>query len=116
MTSRAVPSRASLRRKLGLGWRGVQTHAGRLWSKLRAERGLGGRRIWPWVVALVVLLAAYPVLVTAALWTGVVERALASEDLKVEIDNPAWTIWPGRIHLEGVRVYMNGETQFTLSA
>lgn len=86
------------------------------WSALRLRAKGKTRRIWPWVVALVVVITAYPVLVTAALWSGLVERMLQSEDLKVEIDNPAWTIWPGRVHLDAVRIYMNGETQFILGA
>jgi hypothetical protein len=66
------------------------------------------------VIAAVLLLLAYPVLGTLALWTGLVERLLASEDLRVEIENPAWTIWPGRIHMKRVGVYVNGDSQFTL--
>ncbi|HEY6559457.1 MAG TPA: hypothetical protein VI072_19365 [Polyangiaceae bacterium] len=60
------------------------------------------------------LLLAYPVLGTLALWTGLVERLLASEDLRLEIDNPAYTIWPGRVHMKRVKIMVNGDTQFTL--
>lgn len=66
------------------------------------------------VIAAVLVLLAYPVLGTLALWTGLVERLLASEDLRVEIENPAWTIWPGRIHMKRVGIYVNGDSQFTL--
>jgi hypothetical protein len=66
------------------------------------------------LIATVVALLAYPVLGTLALWTGLVERIAASEDLKLEIDNPAFTIIPGRIHMKKVRVLVNGETQFIL--
>lgn len=59
-------------------------------------------------------LLAYPVLGTLALWTGLVERLAASEDLRLEIENPAYTIWPGRIHVKRVRIAVNGETQFIL--
>jgi hypothetical protein len=75
---------------------------------------------WPpkrkrrWIIGLVLLLLAYPVLGTLALWTGLVEWALKSEDLRVEIQNPAYTIWPGRVRLKNVRILMNGTTQFIL--
>ncbi|HET7538218.1 MAG TPA: hypothetical protein VFK05_00050 [Polyangiaceae bacterium] len=75
---------------------------------------------WPrkrklrWVLALTLVLLAYPVLVTLALWTGLVERILKSEDLRVEIQNPAYTIWPGKVHLKNVRILVNGTTQFIL--
>ncbi|MES1186537.1 MAG: hypothetical protein ABUL60_22180 [Myxococcales bacterium] len=57
---------------------------------------------------------AYPVLGTLALWTGFVEWVIQSEDVKVEIDNPSYTIFPGRVHLKHVKVYVNGDTQFIL--
>ena len=60
------------------------------------------------------LLIAYPALMTTALWTGLVERLVASEDLKVEIQNPAYSIWPGKVRMKNVRIYMNGTTQFIL--
>ncbi len=60
------------------------------------------------------VLLAYPVLVTAALETGLVEKLLASEDLRVEIQNPAYTIWPGKIRMKHVRILVNGTTQFIL--
>jgi hypothetical protein len=77
---------------------------------------------WPfkrklrWFIALVLMLLLYPVLGTLALWTGFVERSLASEDLKVEIANPAYTIWPGKIRMKHVRILVNGDTQFSLEA
>jgi hypothetical protein len=66
------------------------------------------------LIATIVAILAYPVLGTLALWTGLVERLAASEDLRLEIDNPAFTIIPGRIHMKKVRVLVNGETQFIL--
>ncbi len=66
------------------------------------------------VLIAVAVLLAYPVLGTLALWTGLVERLARSEDLRVEIENPAYTIWPGRIHMKHVRVLVNGDTQFIL--
>jgi hypothetical protein len=66
-------------------------------------------------VGAVVALLAYPVLGTLALWTGFVEWVARSEDLRLEIDNPSYTIWPGRIHLKNVRIFMNGDTQFILT-
>ena len=75
---------------------------------------------WPrkrkirWLVALLLVLLAYPVLVTLALWTGLVERVLKSEDLRVEIQNPAYSIWPGKVHMKNVRILVNGSTQFIL--
>jgi hypothetical protein len=66
------------------------------------------------LIATIVALLAYPVLGTLALWTGLVEHLAESEDLRLEIENPAYTIWPGRIHMKKVRVLMNGDTQFIL--
>lgn len=77
----------------------------RHWTPKRRRRAL---------VALVVGLLAYPVLGTLALWTGFVEWLIRSEDVKVEIDNPSYTIWPGRVHLKHVKIYVNGDTQFIL--
>lgn len=62
------------------------------------------------------LLLIYPVVVSAALWSGLVEKILKSEDLRVEIEKPAYSIIPGDFHLKSVKVYMNGDTQFTLFA
>src|SRR5438128_2184371 len=85
-------------------------------------RRLGGRApfSWPrrrklrWAIAIALGLSAYPVLVTLALWTGVVEWLVKSEDLRVEIQNPAYTIWPGKVHMKNVRILANGTTQFIL--
>ncbi len=66
------------------------------------------------IIATIVTLLAYPVLGTLALWTGFVEWVAKSEDLRLEISNPSYTIWPGRIHMKRVRVLVNGETQFIL--
>ena len=73
------------------------------------------RRRWPWIVGLLLLLAAYPVLGTLALSTGLVERFLRSEDLLVEISKPAYTLWPGLVHAKHVKILANGETQFSLA-
>lgn len=72
------------------------------------------RRKLRWALALVLLLLAYPVLGTVALWTGFVEWILKSEDLRVEIQNPAYTIWPGRVRMKHVRILENGTTQLIL--
>jgi hypothetical protein len=70
-----------------------------------------------WIlVAALVLLAVYPVGGTLVLSTGLFERLMRSEDLRIEIDKPAWTLWPGHIHVAGARVFVNGETQFILGA
>lgn len=66
------------------------------------------------LIATIVALLVYPVLGTLALWTGLVERIALSEDLKLEIENPAFTVIPGRIHMKKVRVLVNGDTQFIL--
>jgi hypothetical protein len=66
------------------------------------------------LTALAVVLLAYPVLGTLALWTGFVEWVIRDEDVRVEISNPAWTVIPGRIHLRSVKIYMNGDVQFIL--
>jgi hypothetical protein len=68
------------------------------------------------IVGFIVALLAYPVLGTLALWTGFVEWLARSEDMRLEIANPSYTIWPGRIHMKHVKLYMNGDTQFTLEA
>ena len=67
-----------------------------------------------WLIGIVLALLAYPVLVTLALWTGFVEWVVKSEDLRVEIENPAYTIWPGKVHMKSVRILANGSTQFIL--
>ncbi len=66
------------------------------------------------LIATIVALLVYPVLGTLALWTGLVERIALSEDLKLEIENPAFTVIPGRIHMKKVRVLVNGDSQFIL--
>lgn len=66
------------------------------------------------LIATIVALLVYPVFGTLALWTGLVERLALSEDLKLEIENPAFTLIPGRIHMKKVRVLVNGDTQFIL--
>lgn len=66
------------------------------------------------LIAGLIVLLAYPVLGTVALWTGLVEKILRSEDLIVDIENPAWTLIPGRVHMASVRILANGETQFIL--
>ena len=71
----------------------------------------GRRRV---LVGVVLGLLAYPVLGTLALWTGFVEWVIRSEDMRVEIDNPSYTIWPGRVHVKHIKIYMNGDTQFIL--
>ncbi|HEY8945496.1 MAG TPA: hypothetical protein VIM73_14605 [Polyangiaceae bacterium] len=71
------------------------------------------RRIRIAALALALLLA-YPVLGTLALWTGLVESMARSEDLRVEIANPSYTLWPGRFHMKHVRLLVNGDTQFIL--
>src|SRR5690606_38828112 len=58
----------------------------------------------------------YPVAVTLALATGLIERLIASEDLRVELDAPVWSLLPGDIHLGHVKIFMNGDTQFILRA
>lgn len=65
-------------------------------------------------IGVIVALLAYPVLGTLALWTGLVEWLAKSEDLRVEISNPAYTIWPGHLHMKKVRILANGEVQFIL--
>ena len=72
------------------------------------------KRRWRALTIVVVALLAYPVLGTLALWTGFVEWAIRDEDVRVEISNPAYTFWPGRIHMKFVRIYVNGDTQFIL--
>lgn len=86
------------------------------WSKRRQQPPFNWprRRKLRWLVAFVLLLLAYPVLGTLALWSGLVEHILESEDLRVEIEHPAYTIWPGRVRMKHVRILQNGTTQFIL--
>jgi hypothetical protein len=62
------------------------------------------------------VLLVYPVFGTLVLWSGLAEKWIESEDLRVELDKPAYTIFPGRVHLKGARIFSNSETQFVLSA
>jgi hypothetical protein len=77
------------------------------WTPKRRRRVLFG---------VIVGLLAYPVLGTLALWTGFVEWIIRSEDIRVELANPSYTIIPGRVHLKHVKIYLNGDTQFILEA
>ena len=96
-------------------WNAVKRVPLRGWSRLTAFVASQRPHRWRWLAGAIVFLLAYPVLGTLALWTGAIERLLASEDLRIEIENPAYTIWPGKVHLKRVRVLVNGETQFILS-
>jgi len=82
--------------------------------RTRAPFNWTRRRKIRWLVAITLALLAYPVIVTLALWTGFVEWMVKSEDLRVEIQNPAYTIWPGKVHMKNVRILANGTTQFIL--
>lgn len=73
------------------------------------------RKWWPWVAVATAVIATYPVFTTLALSCGWVERWISGDDVKVEVDNPAWTLWPGTVHAKAIRVYVNGNTQMTLS-
>lgn len=53
---------------------------------------------------------------TLVLSTGLFERLVRSDDLIVDIQKPAWTLWPGHVHVAGARIRANGETQFELDA
>jgi len=54
------------------------------------------------------------VVANAALSFGWIERWVSGDDVKLEVDG-AWTVWPGTVHAESIRVYLNGNTQLTLS-
>jgi hypothetical protein len=56
------------------------------------------------------------VLGSALLSSGLVERLVGSEDLKVQLGKPAWTLWPGHFHVPFARILVNGTTQFKLEA
>jgi hypothetical protein len=83
------------------------------WRDLDPRAWTPKRRRWALRIALIALFA-YPVLGTVALWTGFVEWLIRSEDVKVEFRNPSYTIWPGKVHLKHVKIYVNGDTQFIL--
>ncbi len=74
------------------------------------------RRRRRWFIGTILVLLAYPVLGTLFLETGLFERVVRSEDLRVELQKPAWTLWPGHFHVAGARVLSNGDTQFKLEA
>lgn len=98
-------------------WHQLGNRLGRPSSQSRTAEGSARRkRVRRIVIGVIVALLAYPVLGTLALWTGFVEWVLKSEDLRVEIDNPAYTIWPGHVHAKRVAIFVNGETQFTLES
>jgi hypothetical protein len=85
-------------------------------SKPSATRRLNARQWSKRGLIAVLVYMIYPITVTLALSTGLVEKLLASEDLKVEITAPAWSLLPGDVHMGRVRIFMNGDTQFILSA
>jgi hypothetical protein len=93
------------RSRAGLWLSRVKQRAPFKWPRQRKRR---------WLVGLLLALLAYPVLGTLALWTGLAEWLLKSEDLRIEIQNPAYTIWPGRVRMKHVRILANGTTQFIL--
>lgn len=59
---------------------------------------------------------AYPVLGTVALWSGAVEHLVSGENLTVVLRQPAYTWWPGRLHLARVHVAVDGNTQLVVMA
>jgi hypothetical protein len=85
------------------------------WNRfLHGKKGRAPRR--GWLLAAIVALAIYPVVGTFVLSSGLFEKLVASEDLKILLEKPAWTFWPGRVHAAGARILVNGETQFELDA
>jgi hypothetical protein len=85
-------------------------------SEAREQRRPKRLRHRRWAIAAVLLLLVYPVLGTLFLWTGLFERAMRSDNLRVHIEHPSWTLWPGHVHVRGATVLSNGETQFKLEA
>lgn len=81
-----------------------------------ARRRFDAKKWSKWALIAIGIYAIYPISVTLALMTGLVEKLVASEDLRLEIDAPAWSLLPGDVHMGRVRIFMNGETQFILSA
>lgn len=73
------------------------------------------RKWWRWIAITAGVVAAYPALTTLALASGLVEWLISGDDVRVEIENPAWTVWPGALHVKRIGVYVNGKTQVTLS-
>lgn len=73
------------------------------------------KRGWRWIIIAVLVMAIYPVVGTLILSTGLFEKLTASEDLRIELDKPAWTLWPGHVHVAGARIFVNGTTQFKLA-
>ncbi len=80
-----------------------------------ARRRFDAKKWSKWALIAIGIYAIYPISVTLALMTGLVEKLVASEDLRLEIDAPAWSLCRGT-HMGRVRIFMNGETQFILSA
>lgn len=82
----------------------------------RVSRVTAFLRKWSrWIAITAAVVAAYPVITTLALTSGLVERLISGDDVRVELENPAWTIWPGSLHVKRIGVYVNGDTQVTLS-
>lgn len=73
------------------------------------------RKWWRWIALGAGVVALYPVVVTLALTSGFIEWLISGKDLKVELENPAWSVWPGSLHVERIGVYVNGDTQVALS-
>jgi hypothetical protein len=84
------------------------------WLGSAPRKLVRSRHRWRIAIGILIALLIYPVLGTLALWSGLVERLARSEDLRLEIENPAYTIWPGRVHMKQVAIYSNGDTQFIL--
>lgn len=84
--------------------------------KLSSNRHARAKKWSKWALLAIGVYCIYPLSVTLALTTGLVEKLVASEDLRVEIESPAWSLLPGDIHVGRIRIFMNGETQFILSA
>jgi hypothetical protein len=74
------------------------------------------RKLYKRLLIILLVLLVYPVTGTVLLSTGVLEKMVGSEDLKVRIQTPAWTLWPGHFHVAGALVLVNGDTQFKLEA
>src|SRR5690606_36985697 len=95
------------------GRRVLRVKVRRVSPKTRAVALL--RMWWRWIALGAGVIALYPVVVTLALTSGFIEWLISGKDLKVELENPAWSVWPGSLHVERIGVYVNGDTQVALS-
>ncbi len=69
-----------------------------------------------WVVAIAAALVAYPALGSLMLASGLVEWWLRSEELVVVLEGPTYTLLPGRLHVDKLRIWLRTSAELSLEA